>query len=348
MEKCGFSIDFNTGEVRLIERETDDEFECEHEKRHDPIRSIPKDFIAIDFETANLNRCSPCSIGVVIVKNNKIIDCFERLIKPHQDYSQFDSINVQIHGITPQMVKNAPSFDEVMQDILPMLDHSTIVAHNMMFDCSVLCRTLSLYNISRPTCKTLCTCNISRIAFPDLISHKLDIISKYLGIDLDHHNAVSDAQACAQILLNISDQGLQNIIKADYSYGYINSQGNWSPQALKMKKYSQQEKVISDVINKIAKHPAHTTALYDCDFVFTGTLLSMERPIAHAIVEAAGGRASESVNKNTEYLVMGIQDYSKFADGKKSSKTKKAEALRENGCPIEIISEEDFLKMIDF
>ena len=73
----------------------------------------------------------------------------------------------------------------------------------------------------------------------------------------------------------------------------------------------------------------------------------MPRRVAHELVQRAGGRANETINKETEFLVMGTQDYSKFADGQKSNKTKKAEELRAKGYPIEIISEDDFLKMFD-
>lgn len=73
----------------------------------------------------------------------------------------------------------------------------------------------------------------------------------------------------------------------------------------------------------------------------------MDRKAACKVVELAGGRASNNINKKTEYLVMGIQDFSKFADGEKSTKTKKAEKLLAEGYPIEIISEDDFLRMVD-
>lgn len=306
---------------------------------YNPIESIPEDFVAIDFETAYAKRCSPCSVGIAIVRRGKIIDSFQRLIKPHEDYAEFNPYNVGIHGITPEMVEDAPCFNEVMQDILPIINDNVLVAHNMVFDCSVLCHTLDLYKLPKPTCRTLCTCNLSRIVFPELSCHRLNVVSSQLQIDLEHHNAASDALACANILLSLPDKIIPKIRKAEYSFGYINEECSWSPQfTLGLRKNRD---------NQMIKNMSCNTELF-CgqNFVFTGTLKSMERETACAIVEAGGGHAQASVNKYTNYLVMGVQDFSKFIDGKKSSKTKKAEELTSKGYHIKIISEDDFLKMI--
>lgn len=307
---------------------------------YNPIESIPEDFVAIDFETANTKRCSPCSVGIAIVRRGKIIDSFQRLIKPHEDYAEFNSYNVGIHGITPEMVEDAPCFNEVMQDILPIINDNVLVAHNMVFDCSVLCHTLDLYELPKPTCRTLCTCNLSRIVFPELSCHRLNVVSSQLQIDLEHHNAASDALACANILLSLSDSVIPEIRKAEYSYGYISEDGSWSPQFTLGLRKNWNDQMIKNI-------SCNTDLFRGQNFVFTGTLKSMERETACAIIEAGEGHAQASVNKHTNYLVMGVQDFSKFIDGKKSSKTKKAEELTSKGCHIKIISEDDFLKMVE-
>ena len=124
---------------------------------------------------------------------------------------------------------------------------------------------------------------------------------------------------------------------------YINNNGHWSPQV--SHRQVSDKGILPDGWVKKAETGSF---LQDKDIVFTGELKSMPRKTAFAVVEKAGGRASDSISKNTEFLVMGVQDYSLFADGKKSTKTKKAEALRAKGYPIEIISEEEFLNMIDW
>lgn len=335
MLKYEIAFSWNCDDVEIEKKS-----EYWHERILNPIESLPQDFVSIDFETANAKRCSPCSVGIAIVKRGKIVDSFERLIKPHEDYAEFNPYNVSIHGITPEMVEDAPCFNEVMQDILPIINDNVLVAHNMIFDCSVLCRTLDLYELPKPTCQTLCTCNLSRIVFPELSCHRLNVVSSQLKIALEHHNAASDAMACANILLSMPDYAVAKIKKYAYSYGYINEESSWSPQFTLKSRKNQDERIIKNT-------PCHTKLFCGQNFVFTGTLMSMERETACAIVEAGGGYAQNTVNKNTNYLVMGVQDFSKFADGKKSSKTKKAEELHAKGSPIEIISEDDFLKMIE-
>lgn len=333
-----FHINHRTGEVSLSVNENGNEAP---ERRYEKIESVPPDFVAIDFETANSSMCSPCSIGIAIVKNYQVKDSFSKLIKPHPDYSEFSDFNTQIHGITRDDVQDSPEFNVVMPDIFNILDNGVACAHNMVFDSSVLFKTAQLYGMNIPACKTLCSCNISRILYPNLLSHKLNIVCEHMKIQLDHHKAESDAIASAKILIEASKHN-ETISNACYSYGYIDNSGHWSPSVL-----SKCHKHEDEIPASWADKASCAKSASDCDFVFTGTLASMPREVAWKLVETAGGRASNSVSKKTEYLVMGIQDYSKFTDGQKSSKTKKAEALKADGYPIEIISEDDFLKMFD-
>ena len=102
-------------------------------------------FVAIDFETANEKRNSPCSIGIVVVKDGKIVDRIYHLIKPKE--MRFLPINIGIHGIRPRMVENELEFDKVWEKIKEYFNNSLVIAHNASFDISVLRRTLELYKI---------------------------------------------------------------------------------------------------------------------------------------------------------------------------------------------------------
>ncbi len=156
-------------------------------------------FVAIDFETANQRRDSACAIGLVKVVDNKIVDQQYRLINPQDSFSD---INISIHGITPEDVEDEPSFDQVWQELEPMLDGvSFVAAHNMSFDKSVLRKTCERYNIKCPSIKEVCTVKLSRQLCPELTNHKLNTVCAYLDIKLDHHNALSDALACAEIVI---------------------------------------------------------------------------------------------------------------------------------------------------
>ncbi|KMO58183.1 DNA polymerase III subunit alpha, partial [Lacticaseibacillus rhamnosus] len=94
------------------------------------------DFIAMDFETANRKRASACSLALVVVQQNRVVDSFYTLINPQM---QFDPQNIRIHGITPDMVQDQPTFDRVWPHIQMFYTPGRIVtAHNAPFDVSVL------------------------------------------------------------------------------------------------------------------------------------------------------------------------------------------------------------------
>lgn len=162
---------------------------------------IVLDFVAIDFETATSHYTSVCSLGICVVEDNEIKDRIEILIKP--DPFEFNDYNIKIHGITPDMVYNKPTFDEYWPKIKPYLDGKTVIAHNADFDVGVLCATLEHFNIPRPTFEYLCTVKLSQKAYPELSRHRLNKLCDALGIKFHHHRAYDDAYACAAVMLRI-------------------------------------------------------------------------------------------------------------------------------------------------
>lgn len=157
-------------------------------------------FIAYDFETANNQLHSACSIALVMVKDNKIVGNYYSLIKPETDFNWH---NIQIHGIHPEDVENAPSFIEVWHEISQYFqENSLIVAHNAAFDNRVLSGCLSYYGLPNPHFMSLCTVRTSRKLYPKLNNHKLNTVCDHLSISLNqHHHALDDSLACANILL---------------------------------------------------------------------------------------------------------------------------------------------------
>jgi len=155
--------------------------------------------VAIDFETANENRTSACAIGLAWIDEGRVTAVEETLIRPPE--MRFSSWNIAIHGIRPRDVENAPSFAELWPDLVRRIDGRLIVAHNASFDISVLRHSLELVGLAPPECRFLCTVALARRVWPDLPRHRLNDVSDYLNLELDHHRAGSDAAACAAILL---------------------------------------------------------------------------------------------------------------------------------------------------
>ena len=105
------------------------------------------------------------------------------------------------------MVQNAPNFAELWEKICPIMSSGILVAHNALFDMGVLKRCLHDYGISwKSSAKYLCTVQAGRRLLPGM-SHKLNVLCEYYGIELDHHQAESDSRACAEILLRYLESG---------------------------------------------------------------------------------------------------------------------------------------------
>lgn len=159
------------------------------------------DFTAIDFETASSERTSVCSLGWCVVEGGIITERREVLIKP--DPFDFNEYNIQINGITPEMVWLKPTFDKYWDMIKPYIENKMVIAHNASFDVNVLCSTLDHFGLEIPDFSYMCTVALSQKAYPDLPSHKLNNLAQALGIDFSHHRAYDDAYACAAALLRI-------------------------------------------------------------------------------------------------------------------------------------------------
>ncbi len=160
-----------------------------------------KDFAAIDFETANCERSSVCSVGIVIVRDGEVADTFYSLIHPAPDYYNYWC--TQVHGLTPADTDDAPVFPEVWKKVAPLIEGLPLVAHNKAFDESCLKAVFRVYQMDYPDYEFHCTLLQSRKIWPTG-HHNLDIIAERCGYSLtNHHHALADAEACAAIALEI-------------------------------------------------------------------------------------------------------------------------------------------------
>lgn len=161
-----------------------------------------KDFAAIDFETANRECTSVCSVGVVVYRNGKKVDEFYSLIKPEPEY--YNYWNTQVHGLTEEDTRNAEVFPRVWEKIEPLIKDLPLVAHNKSFDERCLKAVFRCYQMDYPDYEFHCTYQAARRAFPQAENHQLHTISALCGYELEnHHHALADADACAAITLEI-------------------------------------------------------------------------------------------------------------------------------------------------
>jgi len=149
-------------------------------------------FTAIDFETAQYTRTSICQVGLVRVEAGVIVRELCLLVQPPDNYYRRDFI--AIHGITPQATAQSPTFAGVWPQVEPFIAGQRVVAHNgFCFDFNVLKETLLFYDLPVPAFDKVCTLRIYR--------KKLSVLCAEHCIPLNHHDALSDARACAELYL---------------------------------------------------------------------------------------------------------------------------------------------------
>ena len=161
-----------------------------------PTLSNSASYVALDFETANRSRDSACSLAIIRVEALQIVSRTYRLIRPPSTHFMF----TDIHGITWNDVKSEPTFKDLWREFWPLFDGvSFIAAHNASFDSSVMKACCNTYGLVPPGAPYLCTVRLARQTW-QLKPANLPSVCSYLGLRLEHHNALSDAEACANIV----------------------------------------------------------------------------------------------------------------------------------------------------
>ena len=159
------------------------------------------EFVAIDFETADTSRDSACAIGLVTVKNGRIIDEYYQLIRPKNLF--FDPGNVAVNGITQDMVADKPTIEQLWPQIYPRLHGKQVAAHFAKFDMNVLRSTLYAHYLPLPGFDFICTYLLAKKFFPTLARYSLNYVAERIGFKFQHHHALEDARACAAIVSTV-------------------------------------------------------------------------------------------------------------------------------------------------
>lgn len=155
-----------------------------------------KDYISIDIENPNTRGNSICSIGIIVVKDNKVVDEKYSLINPED---RFDINNSNITGLNYVDVKDAPTFKEYWKSIKELFENNIIVGHNITYDLTVIAKALERYDIEVPIFNYYCTLKLSR-NFINTNSYSLNSLCDLLNVNLEnHHNALEDAKASQKI-----------------------------------------------------------------------------------------------------------------------------------------------------
>jgi len=300
-------------------------------------------WVAIDFETASA-RGTPCSVGLVEVQSGRIVDRHSWLIRP--PVFEFWGFNVALHGITPEMCEHAPGWQVSLAKILDITAGRTLVAHNASFDVGVIRDACDLAGVEWPRVRYACTLVIGRHVWPGLSSYSLPFLAAHLRLVADHHHdAGEDAAVAARIALAALEAArvstLDELVNGAHVAMGVVEPDLWSG----CRSRGDSSTIPTQPTPGVVTDPRHP--LFGKTIAFTGALAIPRHDAQQAVVDR-GAIAGDSVTRHTDYLVTGYQDLARLAQGTdKSNKLRKAEALNAEGFPVEIITESDFVRLLD-
>lgn len=300
------------------------------------------DFVALDFETANRSQ-DPCAAGIVFVKNGEIQSQKYTLINPKR---KFDQMCINIHGITPDDVINAPDFQMFFKELYPVVKHYPVVAHGANFEKSVIIKACTRFGIDMPQITFFCTSTLYRQNYPKLDSYKLDVLCNLYGYSLEHHNALSDAFGCAQLMLRLLKDESTVIYPIDNNFTH--KKPFHSDFSISVFNTTSSTKKSNEFIMPNVEFDTCSIQFKDCLFVITGDVEGYSRKAIEDAITEKGGIVKSSPGKKTSYVAVGLLDPSVVADkiSHKSTKILKAEALRQDGCGLKIIRLTDLIDVL--
>jgi DNA polymerase III epsilon subunit-like protein len=304
------------------------------------------DYTALDFETANSYRGSPCAVGLVRVRDGVPVDERRWLIRPPEQVDYFDAFNTALHGIDAEMVRDASRWNVVLPALVDYIGDDVVVAHNAGFDIGVIRYACAVDNIEWPEMRFLCTMVMARRAL-SLPSYRLPFVAESCGFVMgEHHDPLADAHGVVGIVKALADEAGADHL-TDLAAAHRMSIGRMSSGI-----YTG-----SVAVGTGGRHftPIEVNAdadpdgyLYGRVVVFTGALMSMTRNVARQECARVGAMPEQSTTKKTNVLVVGDINPAVLRPGSNvTGKARKAFDLQDKGQAIEVMTEDDFLRCLE-
>ncbi|MDR1716532.1 MAG: 3'-5' exoribonuclease [Prevotella sp.] len=280
-------------------------------------------FTAIDFETA-YGQKNACALGLVIVREGRIAEEKEYLIQPPGN--EITESCRRIHGITPDMTRNAPTFGALWPEIKQYFERQVVVHHSDGFDERILQQEFDFYNII--PCRFLSMVSTMRL-FDDRYSQSLENLCRAFDMPLkNHHNALSDARYCAGIFLKYLNG-------ENPDYGRL-------PRKNKASVYGDSGRVIESAakIQDLGSVTNKETIFYDKKVVISGVFdhYPVRNDLA-LLLKGYGADINGSISSKTNIFVVGKDSGPK--------KMEKVFELIDQGCNIQILEEGQLYKLLD-
>ena len=296
------------------------------------IVDFPEDYIVFDIETTGLDSFfnEIIEIGAIKYHWNKPIDKFHSLIKPDDEIDEFIT---ELTGITNEMVNNSPRINKVLPLFVEFVGDGILVGHNVNFDINFVYDEMMKYNIGYLSNDYIDTLRISRKLLPNLKHHRLDDLTEYYKINANgHHRAMRDVEITNELFIKLKKEMSNSFSNIDEFRSSFNSHKN----RIKFSEIKANIEILDS-----------DNPFFEKNVAITGTLEKMQRKEAMQIIANLGGICQDGVNKETNYLILGNNDYNPQLRGEKSNKLIKAENLKLKGNDIEIISENVFYEVLN-
>lgn len=304
------------------------------------------DIAVLDFETMNEHMNSPCEVAVSLIKDLSIVKVYSSYINPPNN--RYNLKNAKIHKIPEGVILKAPKYPDIYQEILYLLKEShLIIAHNALFDISVLKNTNNYYDLPVPNFMYVDSINIFR-SFHAISSFKLENLCSLYDIDKEKlHSAKFDVLALSKMLISLA--------KNNQHYSVLKLIHYMPKQYIRFSKYSNSPTKLFDSgfqkihmkiseINKIEVESV-IPILKDKNVVFTGNF-DTEKQDLMILTRKKGAYIRSDVTAKTDILVEGVQD-DKYKDvNGLVSKQRKAREYVGNGAKIQFLNEEDLINLI--
>lgn len=187
------------------------------------------DYCVVDVETANAARSSICQIGIAVFAEGRMIESWQSLVNPETNFNAF---NVQLHGIGPETVAEAPRWAEILPEVERLLAGEAVASHSD-FDRAALnqaCARDGLREVAYA--RWIDTCRIARAAWPELPNHKLPTLARCFGIVYKAHDALEDARVAGEILTLALDHhslSIDDLLRNPNKHIGALPQANYSP-----------------------------------------------------------------------------------------------------------------------
>lgn len=290
------------------------------------------EFIALDFETANGQPASVCSVGMVKVQGNMMTETFYTLVNPE---TYFSKGNIAVHGIKPEDVADAPTFPDVFPHMMDFIGELPVVAHFARFDMNVLYQSIERYNLELPTMPYFCSCNMARKTVKNH-SYSLKNMMKFYDLDFHgHHHALNDAKASAMITLRLLKHydSLEDYLKRHRAY----LSGMKYKKSRQMNRYQTELNAIKPTTQDFdLTHPFHAKKI-----AISGTLHLKRKDIVQYIVNHGGQYASD-IEQADIYL------FGRQKGNKPSAKDNAVTNRLARGEDVQVISDDKLKQLIEF